>query len=307
MTIPKGQKFNIQNWILSILMIIMIVCPLGVLILKAVTTDGHLDLPSFFTVMLQSKNFETIINSLNLGFWVVILSSLISFPLAYILSRTEINTHKWLEIVFLIPFMTPPYINSMGWILFTQNKGLLQQILPNMEGFTNWFYSFKGIVIVMSLHTFPFLLNFLKNSMLNINANLEEASFVFGANKFYNMRKVFLPLLTSSYAIGALLVFVKTLSEYGTPATFGYRIHMNFFTSQIHQNASMYPVDFKVVSILSSLLVLICLILWLVQRYWTNKTAFSLVNGKGSRNVFYKLNKKTKILCWTYIIFIGTN
>lgn len=45
------------------------------------------------------------------------------------------------------------------------------------------------------------------------------------------MRKIFLPLLSGSYAIGALLVFVKTLSEYGTPSTLGRRIGFEVFTT----------------------------------------------------------------------------
>lgn len=127
----------------------------------------------------------------------------------------------------MIPFMTPPYIASMGWILFMQKKGLLQQLVPAAAGCEKIFFTRGGLVLVMSLHVFPFMLTMLKNAMLNIPSSLEEAGAVFGAR----MRKIFLPLLSGSYAIGALLVFVKTLSEYGTPSTLGRRIGFEVFTT----------------------------------------------------------------------------
>ena len=45
--------------------------------------------------------------------------------LAYLFSRTKFARYRVFDILFMIPFMTPPYIASMGWILFMQKKGLL--------------------------------------------------------------------------------------------------------------------------------------------------------------------------------------
>ena len=86
----------------------------------------------------------------------------------------------------------------------------------------------------MSLHVFPFLMTMLKNAMLSIPASLEESGAVFGARPGRRLRRILAPLLTGNYAIGALLVFVKTLSEYGTPYTLGRRIGFDVFTTDIH-------------------------------------------------------------------------
>ena len=71
---------------------------------------------------------QTICNSLLLGLCVVLCSTIIAVPTAYLLARTQLKKHSWLDIIFMIPFMTPPYIASMGWILFMQKKGLFQQL-----------------------------------------------------------------------------------------------------------------------------------------------------------------------------------
>lgn len=112
-----------------------------------------------------------------------------------------------------------------------QKRGLLQQLFPATGVWSEGFFCFGGLVLVMSLHVFPFLMTMLKNAMLNIPASLEESGAVFGAAFGLRLRKIFAPLLTGNDAIGALLVFVKTLSEYGTPYTLGRRIGFYLFTT----------------------------------------------------------------------------
>ena len=186
-------------------------------------------------------------------------------PLAYLFSRTKFARYRVFDILFMIPFMTPPYIASMGWILFMQKKGLLQQLIPATAGCEKIFFTLGGLVLVMSLHVFPFMLTMLKNAMLNIPSSLEEAGAVFGAGFGARMRKIFLPLLSGNYAIGALLVFVKTLSEYGTPSTLGKRIGFEVFTTEIHRHATVAPIDFGSSATLSSVLVGICLCMWMLK------------------------------------------
>ncbi len=118
--------------------------------------------------------------------------------------------------------------------------------------------------------------------------------------------KVFLPLLSGNYAIGALLVFVKTLSEYGTPATLGKRIGFEVFTTEIHRHATVAPIDFGGSAALSSVLVGICLCMWFLQNYITTRKSYNLVSGKGSRRVEQKLSHSATAaawdtLCWCWL------
>ena len=204
----------------------------------------------------------------------------------------------------MIPFMTPPYIASMGWILFMQKKGLLQQLIPAAAGCEKIFFTLGGLVLVMSLHVFPFMLTMLKNAMLNIPSSLEEAGAVFGAGFSARMRKIFLPLLSGNYAIGALLVFVKTLSEYGTPSTLGKRIGFEVFTTEIHRHATVAPIDFGSSATLSSVLVGICLCMWMLQNYITTRKSYNLVSGKGARRVEQSMGKGATVAAWAYIVLV---
>jgi iron(III) transport system permease protein len=123
----------------------------------------------------------------------------------------------------------------------------------------------------------------LKNAILNLGSGLEESAAISGGGYWYRMRRITLPLLTGNYAIGALLVFVKTISEYGTPATLGHRIGFTVFTTAIHRYATVSPIDFGRSASLSGVLIGICLSAWFLQNYITGRKSYRLVGGKGLR------------------------
>ena len=297
----QDLKKNLPSALLLILLAVLILCPLIMVFAKAIVNDGRLDLYQAWENIANPDNLETIRNSMLLGVCVVLCSTVIAVPTAYLLARTQLSRHSWLDIVFMIPFMTPPYIASMGWILFMQKRGLFQQLFPSTGSWSEGFFCFGGLVLVMSLHVFPFLMTMLKNAMLNIPASLEESGAVFGAGFTQRLRKIFAPLLTGNYAIGALLVFVKTLSEYGTPYTLGRRIGFYVFTTDIHRYSTTAPIDFGRSASLSSVLVCICIAMWLMQNYITSKNSYRLVSGKGNRPARTHLSVLGQVLAWLWI------
>lgn len=290
------KKRNLGPVFGILLLGVLILAPVVMIFARALDTQGGV-----LAAIFEDDSLHAIVNSLLLGVSVVLGATVIAFPLAYLLSRTSLARHRWLDVVLMIPFMTPPYIGSMGWILFMQKRGLFQQLFPFTGGWSEGFFSFFGLVMVMSLHIFPFLTTMLKNAMNNLPASLEEAGAVFGAGFGRRIRTIFLPLLSGNYAIGALLVFVKTLSEYGTPATLGRRIGFEVFTTSIHRHATTAPVDFGRAASLSSLLVLLCMLAWMLQSFITRRHTYPLLSGKGQRCKQKALTGGAAASAWAFI------
>ncbi len=301
----KVTKKSIACIFMAAVLFALIVVPLLHVFIRAVTDDnGNFDVSGAVQTIADKSNLETIGNSLMLGLAVVLISTVIAFPLAFFLTRTRFARWKWLDIVLMIPFMTPPYISSMGWILFLQKRGLFQQMFPETGDLSEHFFSFFGLALIMSLHVFPFLTTILKNAMLNIDRSLEESAQVCGGGFFYRTRRITVSLLKGNYAIGALLVFVKTLSEYGTPATLGRKIGFYVFTTDIHRYATTAPVDFGKSAGLSSVLVTICMAMWLLQSYITRKNTYHLVGGKGKRNAVRKSSLSVELTGGIWILLV---
>ena len=135
-------KRDLPRLLLLALLTGLILCPLITVFAKAVIIDGRLDLYRAWENIAGAENVQTVCNSLLLGLCVVLCSTVIAVPTAYLLARTQMARYGWLDIIFMVPFMTPPYIASMGWILFMQKRGLFQQLFPATgswsEGFFCW-------------------------------------------------------------------------------------------------------------------------------------------------------------------------
>ena len=137
-----------------------------------------------------------------------------------------------------------------------------------------------------------------------LRKQLEESAAVSGGGFIYRLRKVMLPLLTGNYAIAMLLIFIKTLSEYGTPSTLGNRIGFYVFKTDIHRYASTAPIDFGKASSLSSVLLILCMIMWLIQSYTTSKHTYTLISGKGKKESLYSCSLFTEVLGGIYIFLM---
>lgn len=293
------NKLNILLACLLLLMLILI--PLALILVQSFTPDGHWDWLAPLQTISERNLLQVFINSLLLGILVVFGASLFAAPMAFFMAKTTMQRHWWLELLLLIPFMTPPYIGSMGWILFMQPKGYLDQLLPWLSFTQPYFYSLAGIVLIMSLHLFPFIYLIMRNSLIKVGGSLEEAGAIHGGGFLYRLRRIVFPLIFSSYTMGALLIFVKTISEFGTPATLGKRVGFYVLTTEIHRFTSQWPIDFGKAAALSSILLGTSMLIWYCQHLLATKYQVNLVSGRGQKQMVYSLGKYTP-LAWLYTI-----
>ncbi|WP_322923031.1 iron ABC transporter permease [Paenibacillus campi] len=305
MTHTSGYWFQRWSTVAAFMLLtVLIVLPLLLIFRTAIDHDGTIDWLAPWQTITSSSLGAVMVNSLWLGVLVIVLTTLLALPLAWIMARSALGRWRWLDVVLLIPFMTPPYIGSMGWMLFMQKNGYMEQLLPQSAAWTPAFFSLAGMVLIMSLHLFPFLYLILRNTLLQISGSTEEAAALHGGSPAYRFRRIILPLLLSSYVMGALLIFVKTIAEFGTPATFGRRIGYYVMTSEIHNYISSWPIDFGKATALASLLLSVCLVMWYIQSVLSSRYSYRLTGGKGSRQSGYRLGGWKGVLSWLYVIVL---
>jgi iron(III) transport system permease protein len=282
---------------------VLVLAPLAMVLLRSFYPDGTFVWSGPFAVATERRLLVILANSMVLGVLVVIGATVIAAPLAFLAARTEIGQHRWLDIVVLIPFMTPPYIASMSWILFMQPRGLLEQFVPSLRVLQPLFFSLGGIVFIMSLNLFPFLYLILKNALKEIGGSLDDAAAVSGGGALYRLRRVTLPLVFSSYTMGALLVFVKTISEFGTPATLGRRVGFFVLTTEIYRFTSNWPIDFASAASLASVLLITSMVVWYLQTVISDRYRFSVVGVTGRTAGKYAL-WRWKVPAWLFVGFV---
>ncbi|MGN7311008.1 ABC transporter permease [Alkalicoccobacillus gibsonii] len=298
MIIQKHAPYTILLIIVSLLA----VAPLFSVLIYTFVDEGSLSFESMQYVLSSNQILQTMQNSLLLGVYVIAATTLIALPLAIIRTKTSLARHNWLDLVFVIPFMTPPYIGSMGWILFMQNNGYYEQLFGGKLSFT--FFNVAGMVFVMSMHLYPFLYLMLKNALLRMNGSFLDATLIYGRNPVWNWIRVVMPLLISSYVMASLLVFIKTLGEFGTPATFGKRIGYDVLTTDIHAYLSRWPINISAATSLSLILLSVCMVIWYLQNVISRKYSFGIHSGKSGSGSKPKDTGLVRILSSGYVILI---
>ncbi|UXV36151.1 iron ABC transporter permease [Staphylococcus sp. IVB6181] len=286
-----------MNRLLAIVILVcLIVMPLCMILIKGFMPSAEAGFLDNIKQLVQADNLKILWNSIILGLAVVVLSTLIALPLSFIMVKTALARHQWLDILIMIPFMTPPYIGAMGWMLTMQHNGLLEQLIPGIDKVTPLFFSFFGMALIMSCHLAPFLYVILKKALLNLQQSQEEAALIYGGSFMYRFRRVMLPMFVSGYSMGALLVFVKTIGEFGTPVTMGNRIGYAVLTSEIHHSASIWPIDFQHAALLSSLLLGVSMTVWAFQTWFQTRTAVAGDSGKGRKTMQQSKSKWDSLL-----------
>lgn len=226
--------------------------------------------------LIQSQNQTSLQHSLFLGVGTMVLTTLIATPFALIMTRTPLAQYRWLQGLLLVPFMTPPYINAMGWIYFFQPHGLLAQLSPTWHQHFQWLFSPAGMVLIMSLHLYPIAYLGLQTAFSQYNRRWTEAATVHGVSKWRQLTRISLPVMTVPYLAVWLLVFTKTLAEFGTPATFGRNIHFEVLTTTIQKDLSQWPLDFQNGVLTGTILLGLALTAWIVQQWLSRRPSVTL-------------------------------
>lgn len=299
---PQNKLMLRTNQILaSVVLFLLIIMPLCLILFKGFVPSEENTFVGNISQLFESYHLKILWNSIVLGISVLILSTVIALPLSFIMTKTTLVKHQWLDMMIMIPFMVPPYIGAMGWMLTMQRNGLLEQISPIFAHITPYFFSFFGMVLIMSCHLTPFLYVMLKNALLTIHQSQEEAAEIYGGSFMYRFRKIIVPQFISGYSMAALLVFVKTIGEFGTPVTMGNRIGFHVLTSEIHHSASIWPIDFQRAALLSSLLLAVSMTVWAFQQWVQTRTNIQADSGKGHQVKIHKASS-WNILCYTFVV-----
>ena len=213
---------------------------------------------------------------------VALMSVLIGLPLGVLRGLFNLPLPRLWDLLFLIPFLTPPYIAALSWMLMLQSHGYLQQL-------TGWdlndlLFSRIGIVLVMTLNIFPVVYFAVSRSLLASGQRLAIVARVHGASAWRAFWHITLPMLSPALAAGMLLAFTLAIEEYGVPAALGARAGLVMLTVGIEKKLADWPVDLPGASLLSLLLIAVALLAWWLQKRLTGDKEVTSVTGKPGEN-----------------------
>lgn len=270
------------------LLVILVAFPLAFILLQAVfpqfSAGSLAGAFSGVSALLAEPQLPAMLGgTLQIALGVALISALIGFPLGVARGLFTLPLPRLWDLLFLIPFLTPPYIAALSWMLVLQTNGYLQQLTG--VSLNSLLFSKTGIVLVMALNIFPVVYFAVSRSLLASGQRLARVARVHGASPGRAFWHITLPMLSPSLAAGMLLAFTLALEEFGVPAALGTRAGVVMLTTDIEKKLADWPVDLSGASMLSVVLVAIALCAWGVQKKLTGNQDVTSITGKPTENM----------------------
>lgn len=195
-----------------VVMTILVIIPIFLLVLSSFQSETSNSLfPFSFSFTHYTEFFSTpsFVRSMSTSLWIAfgttVLSLVIGYPIAYILTKLKART----QIALILLFNAPMWINSL--LRIRALKQLLDIFAPGLIGTP------IAIIIGLTYIYLPFMVLPIYAILAKIDRNLLESSADLGANKFQTLTRVVIPLSLSGVISGIMMVFLPSATTIIVP------------------------------------------------------------------------------------------
>ena len=286
----NSKRFRLDVWgwttiVILLLYALFLLYPLSLLLKMAVSDGVHFTLENFAKFFSRKYYSITLLNSFKVSIAATIASVVVGVVLGYFMSVFKVRGAKLLRMCIVMATMSAPFVGAYAWIMLLGRNGVITNFLSGLFGITMPdIYGFNGIMLVFVTQLFPLVFLYVQGAMSKMDASLMEASENLGCTGFKRFFTVVLPLISPTVLAGALLVFVRAMSDFGTPMLIGegYRtftvILYNEFVGEVSQNKGF-------ASAIAIIAILITMVVYFSQNFVAKKQAFSM-------NALHRIEKK---------------
>ena len=300
MAAERVWRFDVK-WLMILgivdFLVLFQLMPLIYLLVKAFFPEEGFSLETFRRLYTYPLNLDALSNTLIASFATMILGTLIAFPLAWLVGRTNLYGRKFFRSLFVMTYMVPPYVGAMAWLrLLNPNVGTINQMLRGLMGLGDTpgplnVYSLPGMIWVLTSFYYPYAFITISRAMEKMDPSLEEAGRISGGSPLKTLMRVTLPMMTPSLISGALLVFVASASCYGIPSIIGGPGRIATVTTRITEYVSLGQQGMNDATGLAVFLVVLAVIILMISDLLISRKQYITVSGKSTQPVIVDLRR----------------
>lgn len=274
--------------VVSALLAVFILFPLVKIVQHSLWPNGAFE-PKYFLDFFQKVYYwRPLINSLIVGALVSLCGTTVAFIFAYGITRTDIPCKGIFRVIAMMPIVSPPFLIALAVILLLGNHGVITDAL-NLD----WdIYGLPGLVLTETLAYFPIAFMILEGVLSKIDPSIEEAALDMGASKLRTFLTVTLPLAVPGIASAGLLVFIRSLEDFGNPIIIQGRFRV-LTVAAYHAVVGRYNLPLG--ATLAIFMLIPTLMIFVVQKYYVARRSYVTVTGKPSGIGLKSTEKAVKI------------
>lgn len=144
-----------------------------------------------------------------------IITLLISYPLAYFMTKTRASTQGTLMLLVMLPMWMNLLIRTYSLSNILERNGIINTFLESIGLEKIQLINTPGAVILGMVYNFiPYMILPIYSILSKLDYRLLEASSDLGANGFTTLKKVIIPLSMPGVVSGITMVFVPSVSTF---------------------------------------------------------------------------------------------
>lgn len=212
-------------------LLIIVIIPVILMLIMSFKIKSGYEIANIFTFQNYLAFFENssywriLLKSFRMAFIVSFTAIIVSYPLAFFISRVLKKGRSFLFMLIIIPLWVSYLVRIIAWRTILGNGGLLNNLLMNLhitkQPLSIFLYNNFSVILTLTYIAIPFVFIPLYTALEKIPNNLVEAAKDLGANDFHVFKSIILPLSAPGLVTGFMLSFILALGDYIIPQQLG--------------------------------------------------------------------------------------
>ncbi len=208
--------------VFAILILLLIVPIFNVFLVSFFDAEtGALTFDNYVSVFTRNYYVQGLQNTLFVGVLGTLGACLVGIPLAFFTARFRIRGSAVISTLAILVLVAPPFIGAYAWIMMLGSNGFITNFFSRFGIAIPTIYGAHGIILVFTLKFFPFVFLMTQTALNAVNKSFEDAAENLGCNALQRFFKITLPLVFPAVSTGAIICFVLSIADFGTPAILG--------------------------------------------------------------------------------------
>ncbi len=181
---------------------------------------------NYAKVFLDTYFLEIFWRTFRISVVVTVLSVVLGYPEAYLLSRLRGRAQTYLMLLLLSPLIVSTVIRTFGWLILLGPNGPLNRVLVALgvvEVPLRLLFTETAVIIGLTHVLVPLMILSIYSALANADPLYERAAQSLGAPPWRTFLAVTWPLSLPGVLAGSLIVFTLSMSAFVTPAVLGGR------------------------------------------------------------------------------------
>lgn len=240
-------------------------------------------------------------NTLVLVAGTMALSLVFGIPSAWIMAMCRIPGERVLQWALVLPLAMPGYIVGYIFTDWFDFAGPVQILLRDFTGWgpgDYWFPDIRtltGAIIVLALVLYPYVYLLCRAAFMEQNVSLLQSARLLKCSPLESFRRISLPLVRPSIAVGLSLVAMETIGDFGTVSYFA----VNTLTTAVYDTWLGYS-SLTAAAKISAIMLVVVILLLSAERYSRRKQKLFQSQFSSREDFRYELTGWKK---WTAVVW----